>query len=71
MKYNGIKNLIYERLFEVRGSHNEYKVPEVKSTDITKKTKATINRLQSISIDNVRRKQLDNKEKDDRGNINC
>jgi len=42
----------YYRLFEVRGAHNEYKVPEIKSTDIHKKTKATINRLQAISHDN-------------------
>jgi len=56
-------------MFEVRGNHNEYKVPEIKSTDVTKKTKATVNRLQSISLErneNLKKRALELKE---RGNL--
>jgi len=72
MKYNGKNyyNISYLfRMFEVRGNHNEYKVPEIKSTDVTKKTKATVNRLQSISLErneNLKKRALELKE---RGNL--
>ena len=40
----------------MRGSHLEYKPPEVKSTNIHKMTKATINRIKNTE-DNEKRKQ--------------
>ena len=41
-------------IFEVRGTHLDYKPPEVKKTDLTKMTKAMENRLQFE--DNLKKK---------------
>ncbi len=55
-RFNGNVIIKLYRVFEVRGSHLEYKPPEVKSTNIHKMTKATINRIKNTE-DNEKRKQ--------------
>ena len=45
MKSNGKFPIIF-RIFEVKGTHLDYKPPEVKTTNIHKMTKATLNRMQ-------------------------
>jgi hypothetical protein len=53
------------RVFEVRGNHLEYKPPEVKSTNIHKLTKATINRNKQNEDHEKKKKEV----KEEKGNF--
>lgn len=59
MKFNGeIYCLKIFRIFEVRGTHLDYKPPEIKTTNIHKMTKATISRIQMNDKSDTLKKKI-------------
>lgn len=76
MKFNG--KLIFKRkliklsnrIFEVRGTHLDYKPPEVKVSNLNKITKATASRIQlSEKTDNMKKKINEIKENQKKSNL--
>ena len=63
MKYNGTIKKLNFRIFEVRGTHNEYKPPEIKKTDIHKLTQTAQNHI-SMNVSSMNKTGLNFKKRE-------